>query len=129
MSADRPDPQDRRRQAWRFGWRAESVAIFYLRCLGYRVLARRFRCPFGEIDIVAKRLGIVAFVEVKARRDPAAAAEAVRPSQARRVERAASAYIGARPQLQGLDWRFDVIVVRPWRWPVHMIDAWRPENL
>jgi putative endonuclease len=60
-----PDPQ--RRLAFRFGLSAESRAAAYLIAKGYRILARRFKTPVGEIDIVARRRGVLVFVEVKAR--------------------------------------------------------------
>jgi putative endonuclease len=80
---------------------------------GYRVLARRLRYPVGEIDLVARRGGTLAVIEVKARRDTASAMEAVTPRQRRRIARA------------GLALRFDVMLVTPWRWPRHVTDAWR----
>jgi putative endonuclease len=57
---------------------------------GYRILARRWRSPAGEIDLVARRRGIVAFVEVKARQDAASALAAIGLAQRRRIERAAA---------------------------------------
>jgi Holliday junction resolvase-like predicted endonuclease len=60
-----PDPE--RRLAFRFGLTAESRAAAYLIAKGYRILARRFKTPVGEIDIVARRRGVLVFVEVKAR--------------------------------------------------------------
>ncbi|MBL4690208.1 MAG: YraN family protein [Rhodospirillales bacterium] len=116
-----------KQKAWRFGQFAETIAVWYLRVRGYRVLARRFRCRAGEIDIVARRRRLLVFVEVKARRHLAAAADALRPRQAARITRAAEAFVQAHRSLAGLDQRFDVILVVPRRWPVHLVDAWRPE--
>ncbi|MDX9861331.1 MAG: YraN family protein [Rhodospirillales bacterium] len=116
-----------RRRAWRYGWLGEGLAAALLVAKGYRVLARRWRTAAGEIDIVARRRGVLAFVEVKARRDAASAIAAVGPRQRRRIERAAAAFIGRRPELAGLDWRFDVMLVTPWGLPRHLKSAWRPE--
>ena len=55
------------REAW--GRWAESLAAWSLRLRGYRIVARRFRTPLGEIDLIAQRGRLVAFVEVKARTD------------------------------------------------------------
>ena len=66
-----------RRVAFRFGLSAESRAAALLIAKGYRILARRFRTPLGEIDIVARRRGVLVFVEVKARDSFDTAAEAI----------------------------------------------------
>ena len=116
-----------RQKAWQFGRFAEALAAWYLRFRGYRVIRRGFRVPVGEIDIVARRGGLVVFVEVKARKNRAAAAIAITPGQTARIVRAAQAFLQAHPHLGNLDQRFDVILVCPWRLPVHLVDAWRPE--
>ena len=86
---------------------------------------RRYRSPVGEIDIVARRGGLIAFIEVKARRDRTLALEAVSEHQRRRICRAAEMFIATHPALAALDFRFDVMVVSPWSLPHHVIDAWR----
>ena len=65
--ADRPPPSPERQIAFRFGLSAETRAAALLLAKGYRIAARRFRCPAGEIDIVARRGTLLIFVEVKAR--------------------------------------------------------------
>jgi putative endonuclease len=72
----------RRRRARTFGRVAEDFCAWFLRLKGYRILARGFRTPVGEIDLVAARWGTLAIVEVKARRNVAAAAEALAPANA-----------------------------------------------
>ena len=116
----------RKRRAWAYGRLAESLCAWHLRFRGYRIVARRFRTSVGEIDIVARRGGTLAVVEVKARHDAALALESLAPRQQRRIIRAAEAFIAARPSLAGMDVRFDVMVVAPWRPPDHNQDAWRP---
>jgi len=113
----------RRREA--AGRLAETACVWHLRLRGWRVVARRARTPAGEIDIVAARRGLVAFIEVKARPDLAQAASSVTPRQRRRIARAAEAFLQKRPDLAGRDLRFDVMLVAPWRPPRHLIDAWR----
>jgi len=117
-----------KRQARRFGRVAEALAAWHLRLRGYRIVERGFRSSQGEIDIVARRGRTLAFIEVKARQDLGAAAEALGARQTRRIARAARAFVQARPGLGGFDQRFDVMLVRPWRLPVHIVDAWRPET-
>jgi len=98
-----------------------------LRLHGWRIVAADWRCPSGEIDILARRGGVLAIIEVKTRSDLAAAAAAVLPRQRRRIARAASAFLLARPDLAKLAPRFDVMLVAPLRPPRHLRDAWRVE--
>lgn len=117
-----------RRAAERRGHRGESWAALYLRCKGYRILARRLKTQAGEIDLVAAApFGPVCFVEVKARADALAAALSVAPAQQTRIARAASLYLAGRPQLARRGSRFDIVAVAPGRLPVHHRDAFRPD--
>ncbi len=118
----------KKRRAWRFGQVAETLCAWHLRLRGYHILARGFRVPVGEIDIVARRGRTLAMIEVKARDTFATAADALGPRQQRRIARAAAAFLKARPGCAGLDVRFDMMVVLPWRLPVHLTDAWRSEG-
>ncbi|MEE8171337.1 MAG: YraN family protein [Alphaproteobacteria bacterium] len=116
-----------RRRAYLRGRAAERRCSLLLRLKGWRILARRYRTPVGEIDLIAKRGNIVAAIEIKARRTLAEALEAVTPRQQRRIERAAAAFLSQHPKWSNLGFRFDVMVVTPWRPPKHVTDAWRPE--
>ena len=89
----------------------EERAAKYLRGKGYTILARNFRCRSGEIDIIARRGGIIAFVEVKLRRDAefAEAREFVTAAKQRRVILTAEYWLASRrTELQP---RFDVIEI------------------
>ena len=116
-------PDRQRREA--AGRHAELLCAWLLRLKGYRVLARRFKAPVGEIDIIARRGAVVAFIEVKARPTDALAAESLTPRQRRRIAHAALAWMQKRPELGRCDQRFDVMLVTPWKVPRHIIDAWR----
>jgi putative endonuclease len=118
----------RRRQAERRGRLAEWVCLWHLRLRGWQVVARGWRCPAGEIDIVARRGKVLAIIEVKSRREVAVAANALAPRQRRRIARAAEALLLSRPDLAGLGLRFDVMLVAPQRLPRHWRDAWRPQR-
>lgn len=120
-----PPASPERRRRYRLGRFAELQCRWLLMLRGYRILTTRFRPPVGEIDIVARRGRLIAFVEVKARRDFETAAESVTVRQRRRIRRAAEAYLTRHPGLAALDLRFDVMLVAPGRLPRHMIDAWR----
>ena len=117
----------RRQQAQRRGRLAEFLCRWHLRLRFWRIVAVGWRCPAGEIDILARRGGMLAVIEVKSRSDLASAAAAVLPRQRRRIARAVSAFLLARPDLAGLALRFDVMLIAPGRLPRHLPDAWRAE--
>ena len=73
------------------GLSAESRAAAYLVAKGSRIVARRFRSPVGEVDIVARRQGVLVFVEVKARSTLDGAAESLLARQQHRIAAAAGA--------------------------------------
>lgn len=118
--------RERRRRHEARGRFGEAVAAWRLRIAGYRIVAAREKTPFGEIDLVAVKRGLVAFVEVKARPDLRACIEAVGGRQRQRIERAAAWLIGQRPALRQQQTRFDIVGVIPYRLPIHVKDAWRP---
>ena len=109
-----------RRIAFRFGLSAESRAAAFLIAKGFRILARRFRTPLGEIDIVARRRGVLVFVEVKARDSFDAAAEAIGKRQQSRIIAAAQLWLASHPEDAMRDMRFDVVLVIPGRLPRHV---------
>lgn len=109
--------------AFRTGLSAEARAATYLMAKGYRILAKRFRTPQGEIDIVARRRNLVAFVEVKARASLDDAAYAVTPRQQQRIVAAASAWLMAHPEHTEFELRFDAMLIAPRRLPRHLLAA------
>jgi putative endonuclease len=113
-----------RRRHERQGRLAETIAAWYLRLAGYRILARRVRTPVGELDIVARRGPTLAIVEVKSRSDPAAG-EVLTFRQRQRISRAALFFLARLPDHANLAVRYDLVLVRPWRWPRHLANAWR----
>jgi putative endonuclease len=98
-------------RAWTRGAAAEQVACDALSAEGWEVLARRLRTGAGEIDIVARRGDLVAFVEVKARPSLAGAAWALTPRQQRRIMEAAAAALAQHPEWHAGSLRFDVFLV------------------
>jgi putative endonuclease len=109
--------------AFNTGLSAESRAAALLMAKGYRILAKRFRTPHGEIDLVAKRRNLVAFVEVKARATLDDAAFAVTPRQQARIINAAQAWLVAHPDYAEFELRFDAILIAPRRLPRHLLAA------
>jgi putative endonuclease len=126
MVTDRPKTDralPERVAAFRTGLSAESRAAAYLMAKGYRILAKRFRTPHGEIDIVAKRRNLLAFVEVKARASLDEAAFAVTPRQQARIIDAAQAWLAAHPEHAEFELRFDAILIAPRYLPRHVLAA------
>ena len=105
------------------GRRAERAARWWLRLKGYRILAIRARCPRGEVDIIARRGRVVAFVEVKQRATRDAAAQALSAHGLRRVIAAAGALSAhyARPD-DAI--RIDAVLITPGRLPCHHRNIW-----
>ena len=117
-----------RRRAQRRGRLAEWACLWHLRLRGWRIVARGWRCPSGEIDILARRGKVLAVIEVKSRGELAVAASALAPRQRRRIARAAEAFLTQRSDLAALDLRFDMMLVAPLHLPRHWHGAWRTDD-
>ena len=97
------------------GAAAEAAACEHLRQRGLALVERNARFPFGEIDLVMREGGTLAFVEVRFRRSDAfgGAAVSVNAGKRRRIALAAQAWLTANPPLAKLACRFDVVAVTP----------------
>ena len=124
-STDPPRPE--RVAAFGLGLSAESRAAAYLISKGYRIAARRFRSPVGEVDIVARRGRVLVFVEVKARSTLDAAAESLQTRQQRRIAAAASFWLSLNPHDMDSEIRFDAVLVAPGKIPRHIPAAFDAE--
>ncbi|PEQ11214.1 hypothetical protein B2G71_18170 [Novosphingobium sp. PC22D] len=111
-----------RRRAEARGRRGETLAAWFLRLQGWRVLGRRVRTPRGEVDLVVRRGRTVCFVEVKWRRDPTSRDLAIDSRRLRRVESAVEV-IAARYARPGDSVRIDVLLLSPGRWPRRIENA------
>lgn len=109
--------------AFRTGLSAEARAGAWLMAKGYRILAKRFRTPHGEIDLVARKRNLVAFIEVKARASLDEAAYAVTPRQQARIIAAAQGWLMAHPEHAEFELRFDAVLIAPGRLPRHLLAA------
>lgn len=116
-----------RRDAFLRGVSAEGRASLYLAAKGYRTLAKRWKSPAGEIDLVVKRGKLIVFVEVKARGNLDAAAESVLPRQRKRITAAAEAWLATHPEHMNHDLRFDAVLIAPKRLPRHIEAAFDAE--
>jgi len=114
---------EKRRAAYISGLRAETMATLLLRLKFYKILARRYRIREGEIDIIARRGDVIAFVEVKARAVMDDAMTAITPEKQRRFSRAAARWISEHPWAANHVLRADAIFLAPGKWPKHVIAA------
>ncbi|HEX7781668.1 MAG TPA: YraN family protein [Sphingobium sp.] len=116
-------PTPARLQAEKRGRQAERICAWWLRLKGWKILARRVRTPLGEIDLIARRGAMIAFVEVKAR---ATVAELDFAIDERRLSRVAAAAEILWPTYMqpGDDMRIDVMLLAPGRPPRHLTNVW-----
>lgn len=121
----------KKHKANRFGHRGEALTVCVLRLKGYRILARGKKTGrgtgAGEVDIIARRRGQLAFIEVKARSDKELV-EVLTRAQQQRISRAASFYLAKHPEFAHDSVRFDISIIRPWRWPFIIKSAWQAEG-
>ena len=128
QDGDYKSTQDRR-QAERRGHFAERIAGWWLQLSGYRILARRWRCAAGEIDLIVKRRRKLVFVEVKYWFH---ADQIVMPSstQCRRIRSAAALFLAKYPEMSDAQCRFDLLIINHGRIfgvgrVVHLKNAWQ----
>jgi len=123
----KPPASPERLEAFNFGLTAEDRAAEHLSAQGFAITARRWRCPAGEIDIVAHRGDLLIFVEVKARARLDDAAYSVSQRQKRRIAAAAAGWLAANPGDAMRDMRFDAILLTPNAPPEHIEGAFEAE--
>ena len=112
---------ERGSRSHRRGLAAEARCAWYLRLHGYRIVAMRYRTPVGEIDIVARRGVVLAFVEVKARADLQGAAYAITQQGQARMRRACAYFLTIRPEFAQHNLRLDAMFVTPMKLlPTHL---------
>ncbi|HEX5957728.1 MAG TPA: YraN family protein [Hyphomicrobiaceae bacterium] len=121
-------PKADRLARYRRGRMSELIAAAMLMAKGYRILARRCRTPYGEIDLIAVRRMRLAFVEVKHRPTRADAEAALSDRQGHRIAEAAEYWIARRPRYRDHDRGLDAVLMAPLRWPVHLCDALQVES-
>jgi len=119
----RKKPQTRRR-IWASGLRAEYIAAIYLWLKGYRIIARRFKTPVGEVDLIVLKGSALVFVEVKLRKTFGDALESINAKSRRRITKAAQYFIMHNPQYAEFGMRFDVIALGRGFSLRHLDNAW-----
>ena len=114
---------EKRVRAYRHGLFAETIAALLLRLKGHRIIARRYKTPVGEIDLVALKGKRLAFVEVKQRKTFDEAGWSLPTRARRRIIRAAQYWLAGYPDFAGHDIAFDVVLAAPWAWPRYIANA------
>jgi putative endonuclease len=108
---------------YRSGRFSEIVGAAALMAKGYRILARRCRTPYGEIDLIACRGKSLIFVEVKRRPTRLDGEAALSQQQARRIARAAEHWVHQNPSFRDHETRIDALLIVPGRLPRHLPGA------
>ena len=95
------------------GAQGEGDAADFLRGLGATIIEMNYRCPYGEIDIIASMDGVLIFCEVKRRSSLryGTPAEAVTPAKRHKIVRAAELWLARHPMEMPV--RFDIIAITP----------------
>lgn len=106
------------------GVRGEELACDYLHQQGYKVLHKRYKTKFGEIDVIVRKEDIICFVEVKLRASLEQALEAVTPRSRKRIEQSALFFISENADVSCCDLRFDVIAITQGDNITHLDNAW-----
>lgn len=120
-----------RQKSETYGRRAEALAGLYLQFCGYKILARREKTQFGEIDLILLKGDHLIFAEVKYRRDKSSLPESLTPAAQNRIIKAAHYITSRRADFQRLTQRFDFIFMAPLGpFPIghiqHIKDGFRP---
>ena len=121
---------DKRKKAYKRGHFAEQLAAIFLMLKGYTIVARRYKTKVGEIDLIAKKKNVTIFCEVKARKTTEIALESLKKKQKMRIRNAAEYYMAhlnnksSNNMIENEIFRCDMMLVVPWRLPVHIENAW-----
>jgi len=90
---------------------------------GYRILEMRYKTRAGEVDIIARKGDLITMVEVKARNTVSEAVDSVTHAAKKRIEAAGDVWLSRQKNAHLLSIRYDIIAVKPWKWPKHFKDA------
>lgn len=116
-------PRNHKETTYDWGIKAEKMAALYLKTKGYQILEERYKTSYGEIDIIARKKNLIAFIEVKARQTKEQALESITARMRKRISDSALYYI-SQSEAGDDDYRFDVITVSPPFSIEHLEHAW-----
>jgi putative endonuclease len=109
---------------------AEEQAKNLLEAKGYRIVRQRYKCRYGEIDLIVEREGALIAVEVKYRQYYSDAAESVSLRQRKRITKALGYFLAEQEQIipKYSFIRFDVVLLCQAHKPIHIINAWQSQD-
>lgn len=110
-------------KSFKFGLYAEYLVILLYSIKFYNILQHRMRNYAGEIDIICQKNRQLVFIEVKARKDEVDDI-LCRAFQQNKIRKAAAIFLQKYPKYRDFDLRFDLVIIRPWRWPLVIENAW-----
>lgn len=110
-------------RSFTFGILGEYYTAWYYRLKFYQIIAKRYKNYCGEIDIIASKGKNLVFIEVKSRSN-SYGEKIIRSNQQRRISRSAQLFIADNPKYQSYNMRFDFVLVRPFKLPEIIPNAW-----
>ena len=118
---------DKRQNAYRKGLCAETLASMYFSAKGYKILERRYKTRYGEIDILARKGEMLVAVEVKSRQTIEEALYALSAKSRQRIQNSLLHFIADHPEYNDFDLRFDLFAhVKGFNFQ-HLDNAWMAE--
>lgn len=115
-----------KQKSYHFGITAEYLAIIFLTLKGYKIIHHRYKTFLGEIDLIARKANYLVAIEVKARKNKTIIEEEVLTEyQKQRIKKAMMIYLSSaknHPKNYGV--RFDLIIINPYRLPLHLKSFW-----
>lgn len=109
--------------SFKLGIFAEYIVLFLYKICFYQILHRRYKTYVGEIDLIAKRGKSLIFIEVKARKQGLQDG-IITKDQINRIRRTTELFLSKHPEYYEYNIRFDFAVVKPYRLPIIIKNAW-----
>ncbi|NRB10915.1 MAG: YraN family protein [Rickettsiaceae bacterium] len=111
------------KKKFNFGLVAEYIVLLLYKIQFYKILHHRYKTYVGEIDLIVSRGSTLVFIEVKARRLQIDS-DIITSNQQQRIHRTAELFVSKKPQYANYDLRFDLVIIRPYKLPQIIRNAW-----
>lgn len=117
-----------KQSSYEIGMQAENAATFFLKQKGYIILHRRYKTPYGEIDLICQQDDAIIMVEVKHRKYKGDCLDLISNHQKKRIHDAALHFLASTPEFENKNIRFDVILSLPKEALTHIENVWCLDN-